>query len=181
MRLGVGVPLGLAFLLLVPACGSGTRATDGAPPGMCSADVPAGQECNTLANVGDLVTPTCVTGTAPSGTGGTLVDGTYVLTSQDKYGSSCTSPFSFSETLAVAGDCIQVVSGGILPATASVRITTQGNAISFTQTCVHVDTDGAVVTPDMRMKSYTAASTTLTLFAVDATTGNTDVSVFTRR
>ena len=31
------------------------------------------------------------------------------------------------------------------------------------------------------MKTYTATATTLTLFAVNATTGASDVSVFTRR
>ena len=150
---------------------------------MCGADVPAGQACNTLANVASsTITPACATGTAPSGSGGTIVDGTYVLTSQDKYGASCSSTtLSFSETVAIAGDCWQAVSGGVLAATASGRITTQGNTISFTQTCVHVDADGATVKPDTRMTTYTASSTTLTLFAVDATTGNTDVSVFTRR
>jgi hypothetical protein len=114
-------------------------------------------------------------------TGGTIADGTYVLTSQAKYGASCTSPLSFSETVTIAGDCFQAVFGDILSGTSSGRLTTQGSAIAFTPTCVHVDTDGAIVTPDASMKTYTATATTLTLFAVNATTGASDVSVFTRR
>ena len=71
--------------------------------------------------------------------------------------------------------------GDILSGTNSGRLTTQGNSIAFTQTCVHVDTDGAVVKPDVSMKTYTATTTTLTLFEVNATTGASVVSVFTRR
>ena len=185
--------LACAVALAAGACGGGTLTADGASmapdgaspdsvsPGMCGADVPPGQECNALANVGALVTPTCTPGTAPTATGGTIVDGTYVLTSQAKYGVSCTSPLSFSETVTIAGDCFQAVFGDILSGTSSGRLTTQGNSIAFTQICVHVDTDGAIVTPDVSMKTYTATATTLTLFAVNTTTGASDVSVFTRR
>ena len=185
--------LACAVALAAGACGGGTLTADGASmapdgaspdsvsPGMCGADVPPGQECNALANVGGIVTPTCTTGTAPTGTGGTIVDGTYVLTSATKYDASCTTPVPFAETVEIAGDCLQVVFGDILSGTDSGRLTTQGTSIAFTQTCVHVDTDGAIFVPDVSMKTYTATTATLTLFAVNATTGTSDVSVFTRR
>jgi hypothetical protein len=171
-----------ALALAASACSSGMATPDGASSGMCGADVPAGQACNTLTNLGAAFTPVCKTGTPPSGTGGPIADGTYVLTGQDKYGStSCSSPLPLAETLAIAGDCLQLVLGDVLSATGSARLTTQGNAVTFTRTCLHVDTDGAVVKDDATTKTYTATSTSFTLFETDATTGLTTVSVFTRR
>lgn len=204
--MGRGVELvGVVWLvaLMGAACSSATQAADGAPMppdgaspdgasgdgasadgssgGTCSADVPPGQACNALVKMGGAITPTCMTGTAPSGTGGTIFDGTYILTAQAKYSPNCTSPLPFAETIEIAGGCTQFVFGDILAGTGSARITTQGSAISSTQTCVHVDTDGAVVVPDMSMTTYTATGTSLTLFSVNAASGATDVSVFTRR
>lgn len=171
-----------ALAVAVSACSSGLATPDGGSPGMCGADVPAGQACNAITNLGAAFTPVCQTGTAPSGAGGPIADGTYVLTAQDKYGStSCSSPVPLAETIEIAGDCVQLVVGDILSATASVRLTTQGNVVTFTRTCLHVDTDGAVVKDDTTTKTYTATSTAFTLFETDATTGVTTVSVFTRR
>jgi hypothetical protein len=152
---------------------------DGASPGLCGADVPPGQACNTLTTQGAAITPTCATGTAPVGTGGVIADGTYVLTSETIYGGSCTSPFSLTETITIAGDCVQAVVGDILSATVSARLTRQGSSIAFTTTCQHVDADGAVFQPDTATQTYTATATTLTLFTVRAPT--TTVAVFTKR
>jgi hypothetical protein len=156
---------------------------DNASPGTCSADVPAGQECNTLTNLGNVVTPTCATGTLPTGLGGTIVDGTYVLTSQQKYRTDCstTTPLPLAETIAIAGDCIQGVFGQILAGTSSVRYTTQGSSFTETVTCIHSDTDGAVIRQDPTVRTYTATGTTFTLFETDPTTGEMGVAVFTRR
>src|SRR4029079_2733572 len=192
-RHGVGAGWAWALALAASACSSGMAAPDGASTGtdgasmdtpsvgMCGGDVPAGQECTGLANLGAAVTPICKTGTAPTGTGGPIADGTYVLTSQDKYGSTCSSALALSETLMIAGDFVQLVLGDILAGTGSVRLTTQGNAIMFTRTCLHIDTDGAVLKDDVAMQTYTATSTTFTLFETNATTGVTNVWVFTRR
>jgi hypothetical protein len=196
--------LACAAAFAAAACSSGTHSRDGGsadgpapdgapadgpapdgaspdipPPGMCGADVPAGQECNALTNLGTTITPVCSTEAAPVGTGGAIADGTYVLTAQTKYDASCTSPLSLSETITIAGDCVQLVFGSILPGTGSSRLTTQGSAISFTRTCEHIDIDGAVTIQPFSMQAYTATSTTFTLFSIRAT-GGTDVSVFTK-
>ena len=75
------------LMMVASACG-GTAASpspDGASPGMCGADVPPGQACNMLANRAATITPTCVSGTMPVGTGGPIADGTYELASQTYY------------------------------------------------------------------------------------------------
>jgi hypothetical protein len=184
--------LAWAVALAAGACGGGTLTADGASmppdgassdsvsPGMCGADVPPGQACNMLANVATTITPTCVSGTIPVGTGGTIVDGTYVLTSQTYYQDTSCPMLPLSETIAIAGDCIQIVFGSIFSGTTSGRLTTQGNMFAGTQTCQHLDVDAAVTIMDAQMKTYTATSTTFTLFSVYPTTGS-DVAVFTRR
>ena len=178
--------LAWAVALAAGACGGGTlspdgaSSPDGAPPGMCGAGVPPGQACNTLSNAGSPITPTCVSGTIPVGTGGTIVDGTYVLTSQTHYQDTSCSMLPLSETIAFAGDCIQVVFGSIFSGTQSGTLTTQGNTFTATQTCQHLDVDAAVTIMDAQMKTYTATSTTFTLFSVYAATGS-DIAVFTRR
>jgi len=184
-----------AITLTAVACGSkaqsfdgaqpdGTAADgaapDGASPGMCGADVPPGQECNTLEKLGTAITPVCSTESSPSGTGGVIADGTYVLTAQTTYSANCTSPLPISETITIAGDCIQVVFGDLLSGTASGRLTTQGSSITSSPTCQHFDVDGTVTNMPFAMQTYTATSTTLTLFDVK-TSGGTDVAVFTKR
>lgn len=179
--------LAWAVALTAAACGGGTQSPDGAPmspdgasPGMCGADVPPGQACNMLANVATAITPTCVSGTMPVGTGGTIVDGTYVLTSQTYYQDTACSKVPLSETIAIAGDCIQIVFGGLFSGTLSGTLTPQGNTFTSMQTCLHLDVDAAVVS-EAQMKTYTATSTTFTLFSVNTTIASSDVAVFTRR
>ena len=110
-----------------------------------------------------------------------IADGTYVLTSETMYEAGCTSPFPVSETITIAGDCVQLVFGDIVSGTGSTRLTFQGNSIAFTNTCQHVDTDGAVSQPNTAAQTYTATATTFTLFTVRASTGGTHVAVFTKR
>src|SRR5689334_11551047 len=69
---------GVVLLLACSACGGGGDAdVDAAPPD-------AGP-CNTVANVGDVVNAVRVAEEAPARNGGTLVDGTYVVTSYRGY------------------------------------------------------------------------------------------------
>ena len=184
--------LAWAVALAAGACGGGTLTADGASmapdgaspdsvsPGMCGADVPPGQACNTLANVATAITPTCVSGTIPVGTGGTIVDGTYVLTSQTYYQDTSCSEVPLSETIAFAGGCIHLVFESIFSGTLSGTLKTEGNRFAATQTCRHLDVDAAVTTMDAQMQTYTATSTTFTLFSVYTATSS-DVAVFTRR
>jgi hypothetical protein len=175
-------------VLTAAGCGAAMSSADGASmspdggsPGMCGAEVPAEQACNTLANAADQITPTCVSGTIPTGTGGTIVDGTYVLTSQTYYQDSttCVKP-SFSETITIAGDCMQGVVAGVLSGNFSGRIATQGNTFTSTLTCQRIDADAAVIM-NVPTQTYTATNTTLTLFSVHSSINTFDVAVFTRR
>jgi hypothetical protein len=175
----------LALALVGAACG-GTAASpdsgspDGASPGLCGADVPPGQACNALANTSETITPTCVSGTMPAGTGGAIADGTYVLTSQTYYQDTTCARSPLSETISIAGDCIQLVFASFVSGTFSGRLTTQGSAITFDRTCQHLDVDGAAIS-EAEMESYTATDTTFTLFSVNATFNTSNVAVFTRR
>ena len=179
-----------AVALTAVACGSNHSRPDGPSPdgasqdsvsaGTCGADVPPGQECNTLEKLGTAITAVCSTESPPSGTGGVIADGTYVLTAQTTYSANCTNPLPISETITIAGDCIQVVFGDLLSGTASGRLTTQGSSITSSPTCQHFDIDGTVTNMPFAMQTYTATSTTLTLFDVK-TSGGTDVAVFTKR
>jgi hypothetical protein len=152
--------------------------------GTCGENVPAGQACNTLQNMESPLAPSCASGSMPAGTGGTIVDGTYILTSYLLYGQSCTSPVPVAETLTITGDCIQLVLGDLLSGTFSGRLATQGNMLTTTLTCQHIDVDGAVFTIDT-MKTYTATATSITLFTVNTVNGTPDgtgdVATFTRR
>jgi len=156
---------------------------------MCSANVSAGQACNAIANVGPQVTPACTTGTVPTGTGGVIADGTYVLTSQTYYNTGCpTSPIA--ETFVVAGDCFEDVGyffqpGSLSPAiitTDAALATVQGNTIMLTLTCAQSGFQTTM--QDTPTKTYTATDTTLTMFTVNTGTSSSNpdrVEVLTRR
>jgi len=163
----------LVGLGAVAACGgSMSMSTDGGPAGMCSANVPPGEACNTLTNVGSPVTPTCGTGTMPAGTGGTSVDGTYTLTSQTYYGLTGCPSEPVSSTIEIAGGCIQSVSGSPLPATASQTYTVAGAMITANPTCLHVGVDAGGFTVDAPGKTFTATPTTFTVFTKNSGTSS---------
>jgi hypothetical protein len=65
--------------------------------------------CNTVAELGQRVPITCVIGTAPSMTGGTIGDGTYVLTSVTVYTANCIGGLAPANrsTVVVLGACMQ--------------------------------------------------------------------------
>jgi hypothetical protein len=76
---------------------------------MCGADIPPGQACNSVLDRSAAITPACMTGTLPAGTGGTIVDGTYHLTAQTYYNVGLCPTIALSGTLVVAGGCEQIV------------------------------------------------------------------------
>jgi hypothetical protein len=94
-----------------------------APPDAAMVDAPdARPPCNTLVNVGQNVGWFFVTEERPTPTGGTIIDGTYVLTSQVTYGAiGPTGPIPVgAETIEIAGTVMQTVKanlagGGGLP------------------------------------------------------------------
>ena len=177
--------LACAAGLIPMGCGSELSSPDGGgQPGMCSADVPAGQPCNTLANVATAITTTCVTGTMPTGTGGTIVDGTYVLTAQTYYNSPGCPTGTLSETVVISGSCFQAVFGDSLTGNGSVSVAVQGNSYTPTATCTFFSFDASGATRDGPGKTYTATATTFTVFTNNSAVGNDNpdrVEVLTRR
>jgi hypothetical protein len=183
-----------AGLCALAACGSGgtSSAIDGAvdgavdlaTTGMCGADIPPGQACNALVAAGPSVTPTCTTGTMPTGEGGTILDGTYVLTAQTYYSVTTCPTIPLVETIQIAGGCVQVASSAPFPVTGSTTFAAAGNSITLTQKCIHTDIDGATITPDAPTETFTATATTFALYTQNAAVGNPNrdrVEVFTKQ
>jgi hypothetical protein len=159
-----------ACLVVVAACGHPTQQPADASPhhdarvdARIDATVDAGlcggitSPCNQLANLGSAVTATCIAGSPPTMTGGTILDGRYVLVSAQAYASSCNGvslPQGGPTTIAITGGCMQSidVQGGAQ----NYAISTTGNALTFDRTCAGTLT---VTFP------YTATSTTLSELA----------------
>ena len=191
MRMGSGIGgMAGAVLCVLAGCSStGTSADaatgkDAVGTGMCGAGTPAGQECNSVKATGAPVTPTCVSGTLSTGQGGTIVDGTYVLTAQTYYNRTSCPTIALSETLAFAGGCLEVATGAPLPATASGTFTVSGANLMLTQTCIHIDIDGATTMSSMQANTFTATATTFTIFGHNSPDGGTPqdtLTVFTRQ
>jgi hypothetical protein len=126
----------------------------------------------------------------PTGTGGTLVYGTYVLTSQTFYNGStlnCAADhLPVRATIAISDGCYQEVlsDDGGLVATASVSFMLQGNSVTSRLTCAdYGDLDGGVIR-DVPTKTFTATATTYTLFVANSAAGNPNpdgVGVFTKQ
>jgi hypothetical protein len=187
-----------AGLCALAAChGSGTSAAvDGAvertadaaadspTAGICSAHVPPGQVCNALVLTGAAVTPTCTTGTMPTGQGGTIVDGTYVLTAATYYTASDCPTDPMMETIELAEGCFQASTGPPpLTTTGSETFTIAGSNITFTRTCFQVDAGhGATVVDNgpATPATFTATDTTFSLFVQRATQPSSDL-VFTKQ
>jgi hypothetical protein len=187
----LGVTLAVVCALAACSDGGGAKndgavdgAVDGASGGTCSAGTPPGQACNALVATGAAVTPTCISGTLPVGQGGTIADGTYVLTASTYYNAASCPTFGVTETVEFAGGCIQVAVGSPFPATTSGTFTVSGNTLLLTQTCFHVAVDGATVTQNTSNNTFTATGTTFTTFSHSTVAGNANpdsVAVFTKQ
>lgn len=173
--------LGVAFVGLCAqlACSGGASlavvdtgvdaAADAPTAGMCGADIPPGQACNALVPNGAAVTPTCTTGTVPTGQGGTIVDGTYVLTAQTYYNASTCPTLALRQTVVFAGGCLQLAAGPApLDLTASGTFTVAGSSFNLTRTCIHLSADGATFMESGLPQTFTATGTTFTLFSHSA-------------
>lgn len=156
---------------------------DAARAGMCNFAVPAGQACHALADMGSPVKPTCVAGTIPSGSGGTVADGVYVLTAQTLYNTPSCPSVSLSQTLRITGTCLETTSGTAAPATGSATLTLSGSTFNISRICVHVDGDGGFTMAGPSVHTFDATATTLTLYT-DYTSpgqpGTDNVAVYTR-
>ncbi len=103
----------VAVLLGGVGCGSTAARSDAAPDaGDASAhdggaDALDGGACNAIDQLADPVTTSCDPGAPPAATGGTITDGTYVLTESHFFG-NCDSSV-LSETLVVSAGTVQTV------------------------------------------------------------------------
>ena len=104
--------------------------SDAAPPGICS------NPCNSFANVSPTVTRTVDMGPAPPMTGGTIVDGTYIVSSIVQYNGD-TMPYTLSETSVIAGNVDAWVSSinGAIPTRYTTTFTTSNNQMAFAVCC----------------------------------------------
>lgn len=144
--------------------------TDGAVAAMCGAGTPAGQVCSDAPDNGPAITPTCATGAMPSGTGGTIVAGTYFLTAQTYYNVPFCPTTAISGTLVVGGGCIQSSTDTPVVTSTSATLTVHGNVAEIDVKCVNA---GALtITQDAPSVTFTATPTTLTLFTMNAQAGN---------
>ena len=111
--------------------------------------------CNTLVNDGADIVEEAATGTPPAMTGGTISDGTYVLTARKDWQGSCNC--TSRQKLAISGGTVQIVArtdkaaDQHMTATAAVA----GNQLTLSGTCP--------VAQSLK-QTYTATATQLSLF-----------------
>ena len=132
--------------------------TDGATTSDAStATDGASGDCNTLTNVGTVVSETTNASALPAMTGGTIVDGTYVLSSAVEYAGSTADTKTHKRTLKISGTTIQIVNSdnGGPDVHATLSIAPSGNKMNETMTC---PVAGAVT-----QGAYTATATTLAI------------------
>jgi hypothetical protein len=161
-----------AFLLIAACSGTGSVAedpTDSSPPIDPTAPTSG---CNVLANVASEIPITVVASDPPKMTGGTIVDGTYVLTDATAYaphGGASSSSSRLQTTIVIAGNVVQVVSNGS-PARRTVGFSLHGAEFTATDACPKSATSNG---------SFTAAGRTVS-FALPWSDGGTIVQTFTR-
>jgi hypothetical protein len=152
------------FALGDDAAPDGSHAADG------GSDAPSdGPPCSTITNAAPSVTTTLSDASAPpASTGGTIVSGTYYITSVTSYGGAagCAGLHVSGETIVTAqgtsGSTVGVITYNLPPLGAattptSASYTTSGQTVTFTSTCPSGG-DAGVTQP-----LYTATATTLTL------------------
>ena len=167
--------------------GAGTTgaAGGGGTVGLCgdSTDTGSGDTCNTAPLLGPCVSVQISTATAPTPAGGTIVAGTYNLTSWTVYttaDSGTNQQSSRRETLVVSGvvgatftlDQAQV--SGTATDRAHGTVVSTGTMVTFTPTCPPAGDGG----DKGGSASYTATATTFSL--IESKNGDTSVKVYTK-
>lgn len=123
----------------------------------------------------------CLAATLPTPAGGTILDGTYVLTASAFYGTPCPSPEQDRDIWYVCGttwQAVQELTAGTAPAvvyTYDATITPTGDS-SF---ALNVTCPSGVMGVS---RQYTATPTTLTLFVGEGMAAGTGrVDIYTRQ
>jgi hypothetical protein len=145
-----------------------------------------GAGCNTIATGGPCVTELVVTGPSPAPAGGTIVAGTYNLTSVSLYnapdGSAPVTSMGrrtlvVSGVLATSFTLDQVETSGARTDRAHGTVTVSGTSVTFTPTCPPPgdggDNNGGTV-------GYTLSGNTLTIIDNSKGNGSVEVDVYTK-
>ncbi len=169
----------VGLLLLGVGCGSsssrsdaGDAASDVIAPLDGGGDALDGGECNAIAQLGDPVTTSCDAGAAPAMTGGTIADGTYLLTESHFFGNCDESVLS--ETLIVSQGTAQSITTDATTGMSSSRnltiATTSGSStLTQTETCPIklMATVGFSATPaQLTIRMTNALGTRVSMFAL---------------
>ena len=165
---------------------SSTGGMTGADGGLAACgdrtDPSAGQSCNTIVPTGPCVVETKSSAAAPAPAGGTIVAGTYDLTTMTVYGEPADAGLDSDRRGVI------MISAGSGANMFNIQVAEQGGTtlqrqsgmaiansaqkqITFTPSCPAGDTGGA--------SSYSATATTFTLF--EDHNGGTRVNVYTKR
>jgi hypothetical protein len=155
----------VALFLSGLACGSSAAKVDAADGAAGSdavfeggADALDGGGCNTIEQLADPVTTSCDPGAPPAAAGGTIADGTYLLTESHFFG-ACESNV-LSETLVVSQGTVQSITTDAATGMATRRsftytVTSGSSTLSETETC-----PGAFIAN----VGFTATASRLTIF-----------------
>jgi len=154
----VGAQLCIGGLLIVPMAGCGGTSSSNVSQVSCMSFSVSGA-CNDLSDVGSLVSSMCAAGPAPTGTGGVIADGTYVLSAVVGYdcGDAGGLPPQ-SQTIVISNGCVQGVArvaGQTISTTQS--FTVSGNEITASVVCPPGQTGTQAPT-------FTATASSLTVF-----------------
>ncbi len=140
----------------------------------CTVDENDAGTCNSIVPMPLLITATCSTAEPPQATGGTIVNGTYVLDGYVHYGYCPTTPDIAATTWSLCGDAWDVsqlaprmptnVDAGLLPPVVyDFRVTVTGATVAFYQSCA-ATSEGNVT---LGTRGYTATAHDLTFIYVD--------------
>jgi hypothetical protein len=157
-----------AILLIGLACGSPAARVDAGDAASSDAALDGGADaldggaCNAIDQLADPVTTSCDPGAPPAAAGGTIADGTYLLTESHFFG-ACESNV-LSETLVVSQGTVQSIATDATTGTVTRRsftytVTGGSTILSETETC-----PGAFIAN----VGFTATASRLTIFMRNA-------------
>jgi hypothetical protein len=165
---------------------SGTSGTSGGTSGTSggTSGTSGGTGCNTLAQQGANVDLIGTKIAAPAAAGGTIADGTYVLTGAKEHYAGLTEGATLSTlgpvTFAIMGTTANTITADKTGANVdhtTVTFAASGTSLTVTTTCSNPVPDGGLPAPSM--STYTATGTSFTQYT---TTGATTFEfVFTKK